>query len=50
MVKAVDEVNERWGNFVVTPARMLSASDAVPDRIAFGNIKELEEFTIRDTN
>jgi len=50
MVKAVDEVNERWGNFVVTPARMLSASDAVPDRIAFGNIKELEEFTIQDTN
>ena len=50
MVKAVDEVNERWGNFVVTPARMLSAATAVPDRIAFGNIKELEEFTIRDTN
>jgi DNA polymerase-4 len=50
VVKAVDEVNERWGNFVITPARMLTASDAVPDRIAFGNIKELEEFTIRDTN
>jgi len=50
LVKAVDEINERWGNFVLTPARMLSAATAVPDRIAFGNIKELEEFTIRDTN
>jgi len=46
LVEAVDEVNERWGNFVVTPARMVSAADAVPDRIAYGGIKELEEFTL----
>ena len=46
LVWAVDEVNDRWGDFVITPARMLTASDAVPDRIAFGGIKELEEFTI----
>ena len=45
-VKAVDEINERWGEYVVTSARMLSAKDYVPDRIAFGNVKELEEFTI----
>ncbi|OGM02880.1 hypothetical protein A2115_00110 [Candidatus Woesebacteria bacterium GWA1_41_8] len=44
--EAVDSVNERWGNFVITPARMMTAQDAVPDRIAFGGIKELEEFTI----
>jgi len=49
-VKAVDEINERWGDFVVTSARMLTAHDAVPDRIAFGNVKELEEFTLRDTS
>src|SRR3972149_118706 len=49
-VKAVDESNERWGDFVVTSARMLTAHDAVPDRIAFGNVKELEEFTLRDTS
>lgn len=36
LVKAVDEVNENWGDFVVTSARMLTALDAVPDRIAFG--------------
>lgn len=50
LVKAVDTVNEYWGDFVVTSARMLTAGDAVPDRIAFGNIKELEEFTLSDPN
>lgn len=48
---SVDKTNERWGNYVITPARMLYAdSSAVPDRIAFGGIKELEEFTLDDTN
>lgn len=47
LVSAVDEVNERWGNYVVTPARMMSAQSAVPDRIAFGGVKELEEFTLQ---
>jgi len=36
LVSAVDQVNQRWGNFVITPARMLAAADYVPDRIAFG--------------
>ena len=40
---AVDRVNSRWGDFVITPARMLGTASAVPDRIAFGGIKELEE-------
>jgi DNA polymerase-4 len=44
LVKSVDKVNERWGDFVITPARMLSAKSDVPDRIAFGGVKELEEF------
>jgi len=44
IVKAVDKVNERWGNFVITPARMLNTKDVVIDRIAFGGVKELEEF------
>lgn len=47
LVKAIDKVNERWGDFVITPARMLAASKAVPDRVAFGNVKELEEFTLK---
>jgi DNA polymerase-4 len=44
IVKAVDRLNERWGNFVVTPARMISTKEVVMDRIAFGGVKELEEF------
>ncbi len=43
LVKAVDKINERWGNYVLTPALMLGAGDNVPDRVAFGGIKELEE-------
>jgi len=46
LVKSVDQINERWGNFVITPARMLGTEKNVPDRIAFGGIKELEEFTL----
>jgi DNA polymerase-4 len=47
LVKSVDGTNERWGNFIITPAKMLMADDgAVPDRIAFGGVKELEEFTL----
>jgi DNA polymerase-4 len=44
LVKAVDKANERWGNFVITPARMMNSKDVVIDRIAFGGVKELEEF------
>ncbi len=44
--RAVDDVNNRWGSFVITPARMIDTSHLIPDRIAFGGVKELEEFTI----
>jgi len=46
IVEAVDKVNERWGHFVITPARMLETGGVVIDRIAFGGVKELEEFTL----
>lgn len=42
---AIDSVNKRWGDFVIKPGRMLSSGGAVLDRIAFGGVKELEEFT-----
>jgi len=45
--QAVDGINERWGDFVIYPARMLLGDkEIVPDRIAFGGVKELEEFTL----
>ena len=47
LTRAVDEVNQRWGNFVITPAKMVKTESYVPDRIAFGGVKELEEFVNR---
>lgn len=46
LVAAVDNINERWGDFIITPAAMLGTRELVPDRIAFGGIKELEEIII----
>jgi DNA polymerase-4 len=46
ITSAIDGVNERWGDYVITPARMLGAKESVPDRISFGGVKELEEFTL----
>lgn len=42
LVLATDSINSRWGDFVVTPARMILARDNVKDRIAFGGVKELQ--------
>lgn len=38
---AVDGINGRWGNFCLTPARMISEGGQILDRIAFGNPNEL---------
>ena len=47
LVRVLDAVNERWGNFVITPAHMLAIPGRyVPDRVAFGGIKELEEIVL----
>lgn len=42
--QAIDQIKEKWGDFVITPAKMLGTQANVPDRVAFGNIKELEQF------
>ena len=44
LTRAIDKINEKWGDFVITPAVMLGTQDKVPDRVAFGNIQELEQF------
>lgn len=46
LTEALDEINERWGDFVVKPAVILKSKQAVLDRIAFGGVKELEEFSL----
>lgn len=41
LVKAIDEINDRWGNFVITPAIMAGTEEHVHDRISFGNVRGL---------
>lgn len=40
---AIDRMNDRYGEFVITPALMMGMDDTVIDRIAFGGVKELED-------
>jgi len=46
LMKAVDSIHKRWGDYVVYPARMIDTERFIPDRIAFGGVKELEEISI----
>jgi hypothetical protein len=41
--KPIDKINDRWGEFVITPALMMDMDEIILDRIAFGGVKELEE-------
>ena len=43
LASALDKINDRWGEYVITPAKMLGMANKVIDRISFGGIKELEE-------
>jgi nucleotidyltransferase/DNA polymerase involved in DNA repair len=43
LTSAQDIINDTWGMFSIAPTRMLVAADKVPDRIAFGGVKEIEE-------
>lgn len=40
---AIDNVNDRYGEFTVVPASMLEVKDIILDRIAFGGAKEIED-------
>lgn len=39
----IDITNKRWGDFAVFSGRMIGTANYVPDRIAFGGVKELSE-------
>jgi len=42
LLHAVDKVNDKFGDFVVSSARMIGCQRYVPDRVAFGDISGLE--------
>lgn len=37
--RAIDKINDQWGEYVVSPALMIKAKRIIVDRIAFGNRK-----------
>ena len=41
--KALDSINNKWGEWTIYPALMHGREKEVLDRIAFGGVKELEE-------
>src|SRR5436305_869491 len=41
--KALDAINDTWGEWTIYPALMHGRQKEVIDRIAFGGVKELEE-------
>jgi DNA polymerase IV len=43
VAEAMDRINDKYGEFVITPALMLGMDEVILDRIAFGGVKELEE-------
>jgi len=44
LTQAVDNINDKYGEYVITPALMLGLGDKIIDRVAFGGVKELEEW------
>lgn len=46
--RAIDAIHDRWGGGLVTSARLLKTPQRIKDRIAFGGVKDLEEFIFQD--
>jgi DNA polymerase-4 len=42
IVKAMDTINDKYGEYMVTTARMMTTKDAAPDAIAFGKVREMK--------
>lgn len=43
---AMDEINNKYGEFVITPALMMGMSNQIIKRVPFGNVKELEDLYV----
>ena len=39
----MDEINDKYGDFMITPALMMGMQEIILDRVAFGGVKELQE-------
>jgi hypothetical protein len=45
VAEAMDRINDKYGEFVITPALMMGMDDTIIDRIAFGGVGERHEET-----
>lgn len=41
LAKAMDDINDRYGEFIITPALLLGMENTILDRISYGNVREL---------
>jgi len=48
LTAAVDQINDRWGDILVSSGRILTQDKKVLDRISYGGVKELEEYMFRE--
>ncbi len=44
----IDAINERYGDFMIVPALMMGMNDTILDRVAYGGVKDLEEFVFQE--
>jgi DNA polymerase IV len=47
VAKAMGNINDKYGEFVITPALMMGMDETILDRIALGGVKELEELYVQ---
>jgi DNA polymerase-4 len=47
--KALDKINDRYGEYVITPALMMGMNETILDRISFGGVKDLEDLYTQNT-
>ena len=45
---AADSLNNKYGEYVITPALMMGMDDFAVDRIAFGGVQELQDLYAQD--
>jgi DNA polymerase-4 len=43
VAEAIGKINDKYGDFMITPALMMGMDETIIDRIPFGGVKELEE-------
>lgn len=41
LVKAMDKINDKYGEFIITTARMIHTTNEAPDRISFGKMHDI---------